>query len=123
MEDLDKIKDQLKTLLSLVKNTTKENLEVDIYLQIYSFKETERDSKKVYMMSLCDQESKFNSFFLASNEDIPGLKEGKLIHLKEISPKKIKNSMFIRIKEYELISEPFELKEVKEISSIAPNEL
>ncbi len=115
MEDLDKIKDQLKTLLSLVKNTTKENLEVDIYLQIYSFKETERDSKKVYMMSLCDQESKFNSFFLASNEDIPGLKEGKLIHLKEISPKKIKNSMFIRIKEYELISEPFELKEVKEI--------
>ena len=124
MEDLDKIKDQLKTLLSLVKNTTKENLDVDIYLQIYSFKETERDSKKVYMMSLCDQESKFNSFFLASNEDIPGLKEGKLIHLKEISPKKIKNSMFIRIKEYELISEPFELKEVKEIKleDIAPEE-
>ena len=124
MEDLDKIKDQLKTLLSLVKNTTKENLEVDIYLQIYSFKETERDSKKVYMMSLCDQESKFNSFFLASNEDIPGLKEGKLIHLKEISPKKIKNSMFIRIKEYELISEPFELKEVKEIKleDITPEE-
>ena len=124
MEDLDKIKDKLKTLLSLVKNTTKENLEVDIYLQIYSFKETERDSKKVYMMSLCDQESKFNSFFLASNEDIPGLKEGKLIHLKEISPKKIKNSMFIRIKEYELISEPFELKEVKEIKleDIAPEE-
>ena len=124
MEDLDKIKDQLKTLLSLVKNTTKENLEVDIYLQIYSFKETERDSKKVYMMSLCDQESKFNSFFLASNEDIPGLKEGKLIHLKEISPKKIKNSMFIRIKEYELISEPFELKEVKEIKleDISPEE-
>jgi replication factor A1 len=121
---LDKIKDQLKTLLSLVKNTTKENLEVDIYLQIYSFKETERDSKKVYMMSLCDQESKFNSFFLASNEDIPGLKEGKLIHLKEISPKKIKNSMFIRIKEYELISEPFELKEVKEIKleDITPEE-
>jgi replication factor A1 len=124
MEDLDKIKDQLKTLLSLVKNTTKDNLEVDIYLQIYSFKETERDSKKVYMMSLCDQESKFNSFFLASNEDIPGLKEGKLIHLKEISPKKIKNSMFIRIKEYELISEPFELKEVKEIKleDITPEE-
>ena len=124
MEDLDKIKDQLKTLLSLVKNTTKENLEVDIYLQIYSFKETERDSKKVYMMSLCDQESKFNSFFLASNEDIPGLKEGKLIHLKEISLKKIKNSMFIRIKEYELISEPFELKEVKEIKleDITPEE-
>ena len=124
MEDLDKIKDQLKTLLSLVKSTTKENLEVDIYLQIYSFKETERDSKKVYMMSLCDQESKFNSFFLASNEDIPGLKEGKLIHLKEISPKKIKNSMFIRIKEYELISEPFELKEVKEIKleDITPEE-
>ena len=124
MEDLDKIKDQLKTLLSLVKDTTKENLEVDIYLQIYSFKETERDSKKVYMMSLCDQESKFNSFFLASNEDIPGLKEGKLIHLKEISPKKIKNSMFIRIKEYELISEPFELKEVKEIKleDITPEE-
>ena len=124
MEDLDKIKDQLKTLLSLVKSTTKENLEVDIYLQIYSFKETERDSKKVYMMSLCDQESKFNSFFLASNEDILGLKEGKLIHLKEISPKKIKNSMFIRIKEYELISEPFELKEVKEIKleDITPEE-
>ena len=64
MEDFDKIKDQMKPLLSLVKDTENTDIEVDIYLQIFSFKETERDSKKVYMMSLCDQDYKFNSFFL-----------------------------------------------------------
>ena len=115
MEDITKIKDQLKTLLSLAKTSINEDMEVDIYLQIYSFKETERDSKKVYMMSLSDQDYKCNSFFLASNESIPELKEGKIIHIKSISPRKLKNSTFIRIKDYELASEPLELKEVKEI--------
>ena len=102
MEDITKIKDQLKTLLSLAKTSINEDMEVDIYLQIYSFKETERDSKKVYMMSLSDQDYKCNSFFLASNESIPELKEGKIIHIKSISPRKLKNSTFIRIKDYEL---------------------
>jgi replication factor A1 len=115
MEDYAKTKDQLKTLLSLVKNNENANIDADIYLQIYSVKETERDSKKVYMMALCDQEYKFNSFFLASNEDIPDLKEGKIIHLKEVSPKKIKNSIFIRIKEYSILGESLEIPEVKEI--------
>ena len=115
MEDYAKTKDQLKTLLSLVKNNENANIDVDIYLQIYSVKETERDSKKVYMMALCDQEYKFNSFFLATNEDIPDLKEGKIIHLTEVSPKKIKNSTFIRIKEYTVLGEPLEIPEVKEV--------
>ena len=115
MEDYAKTKDQLKTLLFLVKNNENANIDADIYLQIYSVKETERDSKKVYMMALCDQDYKFNSFFLASNEDIPDLKEGKIIHLKEVSPKKIKNSIFIRIKEYSILGESLEIPEVKEI--------
>ena len=115
MEDLSQTKDQMKLLLSLVKNKENINIETDIYLQIYSIKETERDSKKVYMMSLCDQEYKLNSFFLASDKDIPDLKEGKLLHIKEVSPKKIKNSTFIRIKEYEILGESLTLPEVKEI--------
>ena len=115
MEDFAKTKDQLKNLLSLVKDAENKDMEVDIYLQIFSSKETERDSKKVYMLSLCDQDYKFNSFFLASNESIPKIEEGKLIHIKDISPRKIKNSPFIRIKEYELIGEPLEIKEVKDI--------
>ena len=115
MEDLSQTKDQMKLLLSLVKNKENINIETDIYLQIYSIKETERDSKKVYMMSLCDQEYKLNSFFLASDKDIPDLKEGKLLHIKEVSPKKIKNSTFIRIKEYEILGEPLTLPDVKEI--------
>ena len=115
MEDLSQTKDQMKSLLTLTKNKENINIETDIYLQIFSVKETERDSKKVYMLSLCDQDYKLNSFFLASDKDIPDLKEGTLIHLKEVTPKKIKNSTFIRIKEYEIIGEPQDLPEVKEI--------
>ena len=116
MEDLSQTKDQMKSLLTLTKNKENINIETDIYLQIFSVKETERDSKKVYMLSLCDQDYKLNSFFLASDKDIPDLKEGTLIHLKEVAPKKIKNSTFIRIKEYEIIGEPQDLSlEVKEI--------
>ena len=115
MEDLSQTKDQMKLLLSLVKNKENINIETDIYLQIYSIKETERDSKKVYMMSLCDLDYKLNSFFLASDKDIPDLQEGKLIHIKEVSPKKIKNSTFIRIKEYDILGDPLSLPQVKEI--------
>ena len=115
MEDLSQTKDQMKSLLTLTKNKENINIETDIYLQIFSVKETERDSKKVYMLSLCDQDYKLNSFFLASDKDIPDLKEGTLIHLKEVTPKKIKNSTFIRIKEYEIIGDPQDLPEVKEI--------
>ena len=115
MDDLSQTKDQLKSLLTLTKNKENINIETDIFLQIFSVKETERDSKKVYILSLCDQEYKLNSFFLASEKDIPDLKEGALIHLKEVAPKKIKNSTFIRIKEYEIIGGPQELPEVKEI--------
>ena len=115
MEDIAKTKGQIKALLSIVKNSVNVDIVVDFYLQIYSFKETERDSKKVYMMSLSDQDYKYNSVFLASNEEIPDMKEGRIIHLKEISPRKIKDNIFIRIKEYELISEPLELPDVKEI--------
>ena len=120
MEDLSQTKDQMKLLLSLVKNKENINIETDIYLQIYSIKETERDSKKVYMMSLCDLDYKLNSFFLASDKDIPDLQEGKLIHIKEVSPKKIKNSTFIRIKEYDILGDPLSLPEVKEIKTEDP---
>ena len=115
MEDIAKTKGQIKALLSIVKNSINVDIVVDFYLQIYSFKETERDNKKVYMMSLSDQDYKYNSVFLASNEEIPDMKEGRIIHLKEISPRKIKDNIFIRIKEYELIGEPLELADVKEI--------
>jgi len=43
MEDsslFDKIKDQLKNLLLLVKDNENEAIKVDTYLQVYSFKET-----------------------------------------------------------------------------------
>ena len=63
MEDLSQTKDQMKSLLTLTKNKENINIETDIYLQIFSVKETERDSKKVYMLSLCDQDYKLNSFF------------------------------------------------------------
>ena len=115
MEDIAKTKGQIKALLSIVKNSINVDIVVDFYLQIYSFKETERDNKKVYMMSLSDQDYKYNSVFLASNEEIPDMKEGRIIHLKEVSPRKIKDNIFIRIKEYELIGEPLELADVKEI--------
>lgn len=126
MEDIDKIKNQLKDLLTLSQKSLNEDLKVDTYLQIYSFKETERENKKVYALSLSDNEYKFNSFFLASSEGIPDLKVGKIIHLKEISPKKIKNSSFIRIKDYELLKDIYELPEVKdtkleEVSQIEKN--
>ena len=126
MEDIDKIKNQLKDLLTLSQKSLNEDLKVDTYLQIYSFKETERENKKVYALSLSDNEYKFNSFFLASSEGIPDLKVGKIIHLKEVSPKKIKNSSFIRIKDYELLKDIYELPEVKdtkleEVSQIEKN--
>jgi hypothetical protein len=58
MDDLSQTKDQMKSLLTLTKNKENINIETDIFLQIFSVKETERDSKKVYMLSLCDQEYK-----------------------------------------------------------------
>ena len=63
MEDLSQTKDQMKSLLTLTKNKENINIETDIYLQIFSVKETERDSKKVYMLSLCDQDTNLIHFF------------------------------------------------------------
>jgi len=48
-------------------------MEVDINLQIFNVNKTEKDSKKVYIMALCDNEYKYNSFFLASNESVEAL--------------------------------------------------
>ena len=45
MED-PKLKDQIKKLLYQVKDSEQNEIDVDIYLQIFSYKETERDKKK-----------------------------------------------------------------------------
>ena len=115
-ENSSLIKGQLKNLLSQVKNSDKSEIEVDIYLQIYSVNKTEKESKKVYIMALCDDEYKYNSFFLACNGTIENIDKGKIIHIKEISPKKIKTQFFIRLKEYEILENPAsEIGNVKEI--------
>ena len=115
-ENSSLIKGQLKNLLSQVKNSDKSEIEVDIYLQIYSVNKTEKESKKVYIMALCDDEYKYNSFFLACNGTIENIDKGKIIHIKEISPKKIKTQFFIRLKEYEILEKPAsEIGNVKEI--------
>jgi len=74
-------------------------------------------TKKVYFMSLCDYEYKFTSFFIASTEEIEDLTKGNIIHLKEVSPKKIKNNFFIRLKEYDIIKNTSipEIENVKQI--------
>ena len=112
------LKDQLKKLIYQVKDSEQNEIEVDIKLQIYSFKETERETKKVYIMSLCDNEYKFNSFFLASNENMENLKKGKIIQLNEISTKKIKSSLFIRLKEFEILDDSPEIGNVKDIKEV-----
>ena len=115
-ENSSLIKGQLKSLLSQVKNSDKTEIEVDIYLQICSVNKTEKDSKKVYIMALCDNEYKYNSFFLACNGNIESIDKGKIIHIKEISPKKIKTQFFIRLKEYEILENPpSDIGNVKEI--------
>ena len=114
MED-PKLKDQIKKLLYQVKDSEKNEIDVDIYLQIFSFKETERDTKKVYLMTLCDNQYKYNSFFLACTESVDKLEKGKIIHLTEVSPKLIKSSLYIRIKEYEILDDSCEIGNVKDI--------
>ena len=52
------LKDQLKKLKYQVKDLDQNEIEVNINLQIFSFKETERENKKVYIMTLCDNEYK-----------------------------------------------------------------
>ena len=113
---LNKSNYELKKLLRLVKNSDKNDMEVDIHLQIYSFKETEREEKKVYIMTLCDDQYKYSSFFLAAKENLDNLEKGKFIHLTEISNKIIKNNLFIRLKEYEILSDSKEIENVKDIT-------
>ena len=115
-QNLDPLNGQLKKLLLKVKDTEQNEIEVDIKLQIFSFKETERDSKKVYIMTLCDNEFKYSSFFLACTEKVEKLERGKIIHLNEVSPKKIKTSFFIRLKEYEILDDTPEIRNVKDIT-------
>ena len=110
------LKDQIKRLLYQVKDIGQNEIEVNIYLQIFSFKETERENKKVYIMTLCDNEYKYSSFFLACTEKVENLEKGNIIHLKEVSPKKIKNSFFIRIKDYEILEETTEIENAKDIN-------
>ena len=110
--------DQLKKLLSQLKDTEQNEIAIDIKLQIYSFKETERDSKKVYVMTLCDNKYKFGSFFLAMMEGEQPVEKGKIIHLKEVSPKIIKNNLYIRIKKYEILDESIEIEDAKDIKEV-----
>ena len=110
------LKDQLKKLLYQVKDLDQNEIEVNINLQIFSFKETERENKKVYIMTLCDNEYKYGSFFLACTEKVENIEKGNIIHLKEVSPKKIKAAFFIRIKEYEILEESAEIENTKDIN-------
>ena len=113
---LNKFDYQIKKLLKQVKDLEQNEIDVDATLQIYSFKETEREDKKVYIMTLCDNKYKYGAFFLAGKENLENLEKGKFIHLSEVSPKKIKNSFFIRIKEYEILSDSKEIENVKDIT-------
>ena len=117
MED-PKFKDQIKKLLYQAKDSEQNEIDVDINLQIYSYKETERDKKKVYLMTLCDNEYKYSSFFLACTESVENLEKGKVIHLTEVSPKLIKSLLYIRIKEYEILDDSFEIGNVKDIKDV-----
>ena len=110
------LNDQLKKLIYQVKDLDQNEIEVNINLQILSFKETERDNKKVYIMTLCDNEYKYCSFFLACTEKVENLEKGKIIHIKEVSPKKIKASFFIRIKDYEILEKSAEIENAKDIN-------
>ena len=109
------LEDQLKTLLLEIKDIEQNEVEVDIKLHIYSIKETERESKKVYVLSLCDNKYKYNSFFLSGLEEEDHLEKGKIIHLKEVSPKRIKTNLFIRIKKYNVLNDSIEIGKVKDL--------
>ena len=113
--DAPKFKDQIKNLLKQIKDSKENEIMVDIYLQIYSFQESEREGKKVYLMVLCDNEYKYNFFFLACTETVENLEKGRIIHLTEVSPKPIKSSLYIRIKKYEILDDAFEIGNVKDI--------
>ena len=119
MEDCQtsiQLKDQLKNLLLQVKDLEQTETDVDYYFQISYVNETHRDNKKVYFMTLCDNEYKYSSFFIASTEKIENLQKGKTIHLKEVSPKKIKTNFFIRLKDFEILEKSLpEIENAKQI--------
>jgi replication factor A1 len=47
---------------------------------------------------------------------VENLEKGKIIHIKEVSPKKIKASFFIRIKDYEILEKSAEIENSKDIN-------
>ena len=104
MEAID-LKDQLKKLLYNLKDEGKTEFNVNIYLQICLIKETEREGKKIFFLTLCDNEYKCGAFFITSTENIDNLVKGKTIHLKEITIKRAKTNLFLQIKDYEILPE------------------
>ena len=124
--DAANLKDQLKKLLFQVKDIEQNEVEVDIYLQIYYVNETERDNKKLYFMTLCDNEYKYSSFYIASTEKADNLQKGKTIHIKEICPKKIKTNYFIRLIKYNVLEitlpEIEGVKQIKEENGVFKDE-
>ena len=67
-------------------------------------------------MILCDNKYKYGSFFLAGKENLENIEKGKFINLSKVSPKKIKNVLFIRIKEYEILNDSKEIENIKDIT-------
>ena len=59
-----KINNQLIDLFSTVKFIDKIELELDIYLQIVHFKEINKNEKKFYLSTLCNNKYKYNVFLL-----------------------------------------------------------
>ena len=60
--------------------------------------------------------NKYSSFFLACTEKVENLEKGNIIHLKEVSPKKVKTSFFIRIKDYDILEKSAEIENSKDIN-------
>jgi replication factor A1 len=102
--EADDLKDQLKNLLNTLKDELeKPKIDVNYYLQICQVNETDRENKKAYFLTLCDNEYKFGAFFITTTEKIENLVKGKTIHIKEICPKKTKLNIFFRLKDYEIL--------------------
>ena len=101
-----KINNQLIDLFSTVKFSDKIELELDIFLQIVHFKEINKNEKKFYLSTLCDNKHKYNGFLLLPklNADNSYIEIGNIINIQKITSKRVKKGFFIIVKQYQKIS-------------------
>ena len=103
---------QLITLIQLVKDKTLEEnceLDVDIYLQIYSLKKIEdkRREKKFYSLCLNDNLYRYGRFILMENELSNQLQNGYIINIKKIISKRVSSGLYIMIKDFAIIDHEY----------------